>query len=143
MKDADKNDEPPISNAQTRLEKPTLLFVYNADGGLFNLAFDVAHKIFSPKTYNCNLCAVTHGAFGMKDEWRQYLKTLETPVEFLHADEFKARYQIKNIQKLPAIFKLENGELKLAINSDAVNACRSVNDLKRIINAQINDNPTM
>ena len=40
-------------------------FVYNADGDVFSLVGDFAHKIFSPKTYNCNLCAITHGNFGM------------------------------------------------------------------------------
>jgi hypothetical protein len=142
MKNANKMDESPISNVQSNLEKPTLVFVYNAGSGWFNLAFDVAHKIFSPQTYNCNLCAVTHGAFGMKDEWRQYLDALRVPVEFLHADEFKAKYRIKNPEKLPAIFKRENGELKLVVNSDAINACRAIDDLKRIINAQIGDSST-
>lgn len=139
MKQTNTNDEPAISNAQTKLGKPTLLFVYNADSGLFNLAFDVAHKIFSPETYNCNLCAVTHGAFGMKNQWREYLKTLDATIEFLHANEFKAEYQTESTEKLPAIFKKENGKIKLAINSNAINHCRSIDDLKRIINAQISE----
>jgi hypothetical protein len=122
-------------------EKPTLIFVYNADSGLFNLLTDIAHKIFSPQTYNCNLCAVTHDKFGIKDEWRQYLKTLDAPVEFLHADEFKAKYRTGDTEKLPAVFKKENGKIELAINSNAINACADVNDLKRIINAQISDTP--
>ncbi len=120
-------------------EKPTLIFVYNADSGLFNLLTDIAHKIFSPQTYNCNLCAVTHDKFGIKDEWRQYLKTLDAPVEFLHADEFKAKYRTGGTEKLPAVFKKENGKIELAINSNAINACRNVDDLKQIINAQISD----
>ncbi len=99
MKHADNKDKSPISNAETKLEKPTLVFVYNADSGLFNLLTDITHKIFSPQTYNCNLCAVTHDKFGMKNEWREYLKTLNTPVEFLHADEFKAKYQIEKTDK--------------------------------------------
>jgi len=139
MKHADNKDKSPISNAETKLEKPTLVFVYNADSGLFNLLTDIAHKIFSPQTYDCNLCAVTHDKFGIKDEWRQYLKTLDAPVEFLHADEFKAKYQIENTDKLPAIFRLENGQLNLAIDSNAINACRNIDDLKRIINAQISE----
>jgi len=139
MKHADNKDKSPISDAQTEGEKPTLVFVYNADSGLFNLLTDIAHKIFSPQTYDCNLCAVTHDKFGIKDEWRKYLKTLAAPVEFLHADEFKAKYQIENTDKLPAIFRLENGQLNLAINSNAINACRNIDDLKRIINAQISE----
>jgi len=67
--------------------EPTLIFVYNADSGVFNLAADIARKIFSPQTFSCNLCAITHSTFGVRDEWRDYLKTLEVPFEFLHADE--------------------------------------------------------
>ena len=121
-------------------EKPTLVFVYNSDSGLFNLAFDAAHKIFSPQTYSCNLCAITHGNFGMKNEWREYLKTLSIPFEFLHANEFKEKYRIENAQKLPAVFKREKGELKPVIDAATINICRTVNDLKQIINAQINGN---
>ena len=116
--------------------EPTLVFVYNADGGTFNLAADIAHKIFSPRTYSCNLCAVTHSTFGMKTEWRDYLKTLKVPFEFLHADEFKARYQIKTAD-LPAIFIKENDALKMVIDSAAINACRTIEDLKRIINEKL------
>ncbi len=122
-----------------KLKKPTLVFVYNADSGLFNLLTDIAHKIFSPQTYNCNLCAVTHDRFGIKDEWRQYLKTLAATVEFLHADEFKVKYRTDDTKKLPAVFRLENGQLNPAIDSNAINACRNIDDLKRIINAQISE----
>lgn len=113
--------------------EPTLIFVYNADSGLFDLLADVAHKIFSPQTYSCNLCAITHSNFGMKKEWKTFLETLDAPFEFLHADEFKARYRFKNTQKLPAVFKKEDGELKEIINSDSINACRTVGDLKRLV----------
>lgn len=76
------------------LNRITLVFVYNADSGLFNLLTDIAHKAFSPKTYACNLCAITHSSFGMKNEWRQYLDNLNISFEFLHADELKADYQV-------------------------------------------------
>ena len=118
------------------MEKPTLVFVYNARSGVFNLAFDVAHKIFSPETYACNLCAVTHGNFGMKNEWREYLDALENPLEFLHADELKAKYQIETV-KLPAVFKKENESLELLIDAAEINSCRAINDLKQIINNKI------
>lgn len=116
--------------------EPTLIFVYNADSGVFNLAADIAHKIFSPQTYSCNLCAITHSTFGMKNEWRDYLATLKVPFEFLHADELKAEYQIKAVD-LPAIFRQENNDMKMIIDSAAINACRTIDDLKRIINEKL------
>lgn len=112
----------------------TLIFVYNADSGLFNLAADIAHKIFSPRTYACNLCAVTHSNFGMKNEWRDYLATLTVPFEFLHADEFRAKYNFGKAE-LPAVFRKEGETLKLAIDAAAVNSCRTIDDLKRLVEA--------
>ena len=40
-----------------------LIFVYNAGSGKLNALFDMAHKIVSPTTYECSLCALTHDAF--------------------------------------------------------------------------------
>ena len=117
-------------------EKSKLIFVYNADSGVFNLASDFAHKIFSPQTYACNLCAVTHGNFGMKSAWRDYLKTLQIPFEFLHADEFKTKYAAKNI-RLPAVFSLRNGQIKQIINAESINSCRTIDDLKNLIDTEI------
>ena len=68
--------------------KPTLLFVYNADTGLFSVMTDYAHKILSPKTYPCNLCAITYGNMGMNKQWKEYINNLTIPIEFLHRDEF-------------------------------------------------------
>ena len=42
-----------------------LIFIYNAKSGLVNELLDFAHKIISPETYNCNLCAITYGTFAM------------------------------------------------------------------------------
>lgn len=120
-------------------EKSKIVFVYNADSGVFNLLSDVAHKIFSPQTYPCNLCAITHGTLGMKEEWREYLKTLKAPFEFLHADEFKVKHRIENVE-LPAVFKQENGELQLMIDSKTINSCHSVDDLRRIIDMKFSLN---
>ena len=116
----------------TKSVKSKLVFVYNADSGVFNLLTDVAHKIFSPQTYSCNLCAVTHSNFGMKKEWKDYLESLKTPLEFLHADEFKNKYQVEKVG-LPAIFKEENGNLTLMVNAVTINECKSIDDIKECI----------
>lgn len=122
----------------TKQGEPTLIFVYNADSGVFNLAADIARKIFSPHTYSCNLCAITHSTFAMKTEWRDYLATLKVPFEFLHADELKAEYGV-NTADLPAVFMKENDDLKMIIDAAAINLCRTIDDLKRIINANYDE----
>ena len=112
--------------------RPALVFVYNADGGVFNTLADVAHKIFSPQTYACNLCALTHSAVGMRREWREFLEGLGEPLEFLHADELKARYGVAGVP-LPAVFSREGGRLEVFVDADSINACRTMDDLKRLI----------
>lgn len=116
------------------VKKTKLVFVYNADSGVFNLLSDAAHKIFSPQTYACNLCAITHSNFGMRREWKIFLETLRNPLEFLHADEFQKKYNLQI--ELPAIFTEENGVLTLKADAGKINECRSIGDLKKIINEQ-------
>ncbi len=112
--------------------KPVLIFVYNADSGLFNSLTDLAHKMFSPQTYACNLCALTYSHFGMKNEWKEFLASLDMPMEFLHRDEFEARHGMKGMS-LPAIFKKVDNELEVWIDADAINSCRTLEDLKQLI----------
>ena len=111
---------------------PALVFVYNADGGLFNAAADMAHKVFSPETYQCNLCALTYSTFGMRKEWKRFLATLERPLEFLHSDELKSLYRIADVP-LPAIFEKEGEQLELLIDADSINRCSTMADLKRLM----------
>ena len=116
--------------------KPTLVFVYNAESGLFNAVTDMAHKVFSPQTYQCNLCALTYATFGMRKSWKQFLATLDRPLEFLHADELQRRYGISDLP-LPAICKKEGARLELLLAADAINACRTLADLKQLIQANV------
>ena len=113
-------------------EAPTLVFVYNADSGVFNTLADAAHKIFSPRTYACNLCALTYGAVRMRGGWREFLDGLGRPLEFLHADELAARYHLTGVP-LPAVFTKEGGGLKLLAGADSINACRTLDELKRLV----------
>ncbi|MFT4282947.1 MAG: GTPase [Candidatus Woesearchaeota archaeon] len=68
-----------------------LTFVYNADSGFFNAMSDSFHKTFSPSTYECNLCALTHGFFKEKIKWKEFIKKLDLEVEFLHKNEIKLK----------------------------------------------------
>ena len=112
--------------------RPALVFVYNADSGVFNALADAAHKIFSPRTYRCNLCALTHSAVGMRREWKRFLEGLGTPVEFLHADELRARFGAAGVE-LPAVFRRDGESLEVLAGADSINACRTLDDLKRLV----------
>lgn len=89
--------------------EPRLLFVYNADSGPLRAVFDAIHKIVSPDTYSCSLCAITYGAMTMRAEWKEYVERLPYPAEFLHRDEFRLRWPEIEVA-LPAIMILRPGE---------------------------------
>lgn len=111
---------------------PALVFVYNAASGLFNAVADAAHKLISPETYACNLCALTHTTFGMRGEWKQFLNGLGRPLEFLHADELENVYGVRGVA-LPAVFGRRAGRLELLIGADRINGCRTTDELKQLI----------
>jgi len=80
-----------------------MVFVYNADSGMFNALSDIAHKLISPATYQCNLCNLTHGYFTARDVWVKFLRDLDSDIEFLHRDEYIQQYGERDVE-LPAIF---------------------------------------
>lgn len=110
----------------------TLVFVYNAESGFFNTLSGIAHKLFSPKTYACNLCAITHSPLGMHGKWKIFLENLECEKEFLHADEFRVHYKITDT-KLPAIFFKKDSILEPWISADEINKCQSMQALEKLI----------
>jgi hypothetical protein len=109
-----------------------LIFVYNADSGLFNALADWAHKIFSPETYACGLCAVTYHHLGRRREWKQFVQALGLPVEFLHRDELRQRYGIAGVP-LPAVFVHEDTGVRLWLDAEAVNACHTLEELMTLV----------
>ncbi len=109
-----------------------ILFVYNADSGIFNTVTDIAHKIFAPETYACNLCAITYGNFTIRKEWQAFLETLDADLEFLHRDEFRQQFPGVDAD-LPAVFLRSGDELSLWITAGEIDRCRSVEDLIALI----------
>ncbi|RNJ64501.1 MAG: hypothetical protein EDM03_06440 [Porphyrobacter sp. IPPAS B-1204] len=81
---------------------PTLICVYNAKGGLISALGDMVHKIVSPATYPCSLCALTYGAVSMRGEWRRFLGGTGLPTLFLYRDEFRSDLDKRDLP-LPAI----------------------------------------
>ena len=79
-----------------------LLFVYNADSGLINAARDLVHNTVRPRTYACNLCALTFSGLGMRSEWARFVEDLGVPVFFLHRDELWDGYCVDDVP-LPVV----------------------------------------
>jgi hypothetical protein len=106
-----------------------LVLVYNADSGVFNALADAVHKIWSPETYNCQLCALTYGAVTMRDEWAKFLNELEIPVRFLHRDEFERGFPDLKTE-LPVILSNEGTRAEILLTAATINQCNTLNELK-------------
>jgi len=113
--------------------KSQLLFVYNADSGLYNTLTDMAHKILSPETYACSLCSITHGVFKERDEWRSFIETLPVACTFLHRDDFHRQYPKMNNLALPVLLLQSDEGLVEILNQESIAACKSVNELSNHI----------
>ena len=115
----------------------SLVFIYNADSGLFNTLADMAHKIFSPSTYQCNLCAITHSALGMRKEWQQFIKDLNMPIAYMHKDELPSLRLSQKISLPAIVLKKADASPELLIPSEKINRCRSIQELQQLILQQL------
>lgn len=97
----------------------TLFLIYNANSGLMNLAIDSLHKMFSPQTYACNLCSITHGFIGVKQEWANFTRELDYNIVYLHKDEWEK--QEGSSMHYPSIFISENNTFKEVLNAEQIN----------------------
>ena len=107
---------------------PVLLFVYNAVTGLFNTMGDIGHKIFSPQTYSCDLCQLTHGYFNERAEWKTFVEQLGVKSRFLHRDEFHQEFPDQpDVQ--PAVFIHRDNQLSPCIDSVELSRFEDLDEL--------------
>lgn len=108
-----------------------LIFVYNASGDLFSSLTDFAHKLLSPATYSCSLCALTHGHLAMKTEWKTFIAQLPVSIIFLHKDQFNS--QFSTMVALPAVFMLNKNGLQPLIAKAELDNLPDVGALKQLV----------
>jgi len=110
-----------------------LVLVYNADSGRLNALLDMAHKLFSPQTYACDLCAITHGVFREREAWGQFVDSLPLPVDYLHRDEFHERYPELTGEPLPLVLLLEGEQPRILLDARGISGLDTLEDLGRAI----------
>ena len=110
-----------------------LIFVYNADSGYFNMVTDIAHKIFSPSTYACSLCGVTHGVFKIHAEWDDFVKHSPVPFAFLHKDEFLKQYPALGHIALPVVFANSASDRNILMDKASLGRIQSIEALKNTL----------
>lgn len=117
--------------------KSKLIFVYNADSGLFSKLTDFAHKKLSPDTYQCNLCFLTYGDINMKESWREFINALPLSTSFLHKDEFHKLYHELKHTELPAVFLSKIAAFNQIITAKEINACDDLEQLMDLVRKRI------
>ena len=115
----------------------TLIFVYNAKSGLASAFIDMVHKIVSPATYPCSLCALTYGAFSMRGEWRRFLDRTGLPTRFRYRDEFRSDPDVRDMA-LPVI--LLGGQTpmpEVLVSAAELNALPDLSSLIALVEARL------
>lgn len=117
-----------------------LLMVYNANGGIANMVLDGLHKLISPSTYPCSLCALTWGPVAMRSRWREFLDNLGLDAAFYHKDEFAEAYPEAN-PSLPAILIEREGDAapSVLVASDELNALRTLDELIEVVERRLSE----
>lgn len=112
-----------------------LLFIYNAGSGNINASLDVLHKVFSPSTYTCNLCRITHGILEEDKTWKAFRKPAKHSMEFLHKGEFQKQYKSKFGHRFtfPIVLAATSNGLEVFISTAEINALERPEELIRLI----------
>lgn len=103
-----------------------LIFVYNADSGMVNTVKDIGHKLFSPQTYDCFLCSLTHGAFREHPQWRAFREEARVEMVFLHRDEFEQKHQ--TTMEYPVVLR-KTEDLEVVISRKKLENMSSIDEL--------------
>lgn len=106
-----------------------LLFIFNADAGLWSAAVDSARKLL--RINGCELCSITHGLAGEKGEWKECRAALGVPVEYLHRDEIEPWLADVVGDTLPCVVARVGDEHRILLDPEVLARCRgSVGDLR-------------
>ena len=115
-----------------------LVFVYNADSGLFEAMTDAIRKVVAPMTQNCNLCALTYQVAWMKPVWSSFVNHLGIAVEFLHRDEFREKYPHEDAE-FPSAYLDRGGKLELFISTEEMNSAKTLDELIEIVKKKLKE----
>ena len=121
-----------------------LLFVYNANNGAGSKMLDFAHKILSPATYDCKLCALTFGTFTEHGQWKAFRKALQAKghqLSFLHKNKFQKSYKSKfgHAHTFPIILLETAYGLEVWVSTQTLNGMLTVQELITTVDALVSD----
>lgn len=113
-----------------------IIFIYNAKSGPINSLIDWAHKIISPKTYECSLCSLTYGNLGKYSKWSKFLESLNMNKSFIYDDQL-SDLSFYNNESLPCIFFREDNNYSVLLNNDELDRCENLDALINLIKVEL------
>ncbi len=119
------------------MSRGRLVFAYNADAGIAAALLDMVHKIGSPATYPCSLCAITYGAVAMRRQWRDWLNRLPVPPVFYHRQDFRAAYPQALDWALPLVAVERGTALQPLIAATELKAIADLGELIALLEARL------
>jgi hypothetical protein len=114
-----------------------IIFVYNQESGVLRAVRDAWQG-----NDNCSLARLTHGRFGMRTQWRSFIRHLDRAVEFVNRDDLAARYpkalynHPKDITH-PCVLIRKDKTLSILLPKEAIDACVTLDDLQDAITAAL------
>jgi hypothetical protein len=106
-----------------------IILIYNSESGLFNKMSDWTHKAFSPKTYSCSLCSITHDNFGKKKEWEQFIKKEPYEFKFMYKNDYTARFYKQLVIEFPVILLESNNGIQILLSKSEIKAMANLTEL--------------
>ncbi|MEM7163532.1 MAG: GTPase [Bacteroidota bacterium] len=109
------------------------ILIYNSKSGAFNGMLDSVHKIVSPSTYSCKLCALTHGSFRMKKAWSGFLERHRLKLLIYHSNDIPIR--LNEIER-PAILNLNE---EVLVSSQDFKNFKSLSSFLKFFEEKLNE----
>jgi len=120
-----------------------LVFVYNADAGLAAGIMDSVHKLVSPSTYECDLCAITYGLVRMDPKWKAWLNAQAFEPVFHHRPDFHAAYPALADLALPAILTDRDGTIETLVAAADFAGVTGIDALIMLIERRLGASPAV
>ncbi len=114
-----------------------LLFVYNANSGKANNFLDIAHKLFSPKTYSCGLCNITHGVFVENSVWKKFRKNSDLLMTFLYKNDFEGMYD--RVDVYPVVFLKSKNTITILVEAYEFDGLGSAEELVSLLKEKLHE----
>ncbi len=114
-----------------------LVFVYNADEGLAAALLDAVHKIVSPSTYPCSLCAITYEPVAMRGRWRDWVRRQPVMPRFCHRPDFRAAYPSAAGWPLPLVAVEREAGLEPLMSAAELDSVTGLDDLIARLEARL------